>query len=174
MEQEIYEIDKLVILNCDELEFVREDSGFINLNYKGNVYNKINITRLIPFYSKTQYISISYENEEKEFREIGVIKDTNELKEHQRKLVENYLEFKYYMPEIKKVYSIKDNLMGYIFVSVDTTSGKKTLKIKDWYANFRMLTKDYLYAIDVDGNKYFCPNVNNLDKKSVSIIELFI
>ena len=78
------------------------------------------------------------------------------------------------MPEIKKVLSIKDNNRGFIFVDLETNAGRKTICIRDWYSNFRLLTDTYLYAHDVDGNKYFCPDVTKLDKKSLAALELFI
>lgn len=173
-EQEIYEIDKLNMLEAQELQFTKEKSGYMTLVYKGNTYPMVKLTRLIPFITKDEYISVSYETEEMEFREIGVIKDLKVLERSQSNLINEYLEFKYYMPEITKIHSIKDNRRGYIFVDVETTSGRKTLCIGDWYSNFKMLSKEKLYVVDVDGNKYFAPNIYNLDKKSLAQIELFI
>lgn len=172
-EEEIYEVDKLTILDCTKLKFQKEKSGYLTLDFDGKIYHKVNPTRLIPFYSKTTYISIAYENDEKEFREIGVIKDMKELAEDQYRLLEEYLEYKYYMPEITKVYNIKDNMRGSIFVKADTTSGQKTICIRDWYQNFRLIGYDYLYVNDADGNKYFCPDIHKLDKKSRIVLEMF-
>ena len=162
-EQEVYEVDKLTLLDGKKIRLAKEESGFLTLDYEGRTYHKVNPTRLIPFYSKTTYISLSYENSEKEFREIGVIKDMAELDEAQYKLLDSYLEYKYYMPEITKVYSVK----------ADTTSGQKTICIRDWYQNFRMIGYDYLYVNDADGNKYFCPDIRKLDRKSRQVLEMF-
>lgn len=170
---EIYEVDKLNLLDCSKLEFSREKSGFMTLNFQGQTYNKVNLTRLLPFFTKTTYISVSYENSEKEFREIGVIKDMTLLPEKQYNIVEEFLEYKYYMPEITKVISIKENMAGAIFVKVECNAGTKTICIKDWYSNFRMLTEKYLYVLDADGNKYYCPDVSKLDKKSIATLEMF-
>jgi hypothetical protein len=172
LEQENYQVDQLTLLKCNELDLKKEDSGFITLNYKGDVYKKVQLTRLIPFYSKTTYISISYENSEKEFREIGVIKDMSELSVEQYKLLDDYLEFKYYMPEIKKVDSIKD-VRAYFAIQAETTSGKKEIRVRDLSSNFKMISKEYLYVVDLDGNKYFIPDIYKLDKKSIANIELF-
>ncbi len=171
---EVYEVDKLNILAPDTLNFSREKSGFMTLIYDGKTYNKVNLTRLLPFQSETTYISISYENDEKEFREVGVIKDINEMPKEQMEIVKDFLEFKYYMPEITRIFSIRDNMMGYIFVSVDCTAGKKTICIGDWYTNFKVIRKNYLYVNDADGNKYFCADVTKLDKKSRNLIDMFI
>lgn len=172
LEQEVYEVDQLILLNCDELSFKKQDSGFIALSYKGKNYTKVQLTRLIPFYSKTTYISVAYENTEKEFCEIGVIKDMSQLHEEQYKLIDTYLEFKYYMPEIKKIHSMKD-VRAYVALMADTTSGNKEIRVRDLSSNFRMISKEYLYVVDLDGNKYFVPDIYALDKKSIAFIELF-
>ena len=77
------------------------------------------------------------------------------------------------MPEITKIISIKENMGGAIFVKAKTTAGLKTLCIKDWYSNFRLLDGNYLYVLDADGNKYFCKDVTKLDRKSINMLELF-
>ena len=173
VQQEVYEVDKLNILDCKKLKFTKEDSGYLTLDYDGKIYHKVNPTRLIPFYSKDTYISINYENDEKEFREIGVIRSLGELAEDQKELIYTYLEYKYHMPEITKVYSIRDNMRGAIFVKADTTSGHKTICIRDWYQNFRMRGQNYLYVNDADGNKYYCQDINKLDRKSRQILEMY-
>ena len=174
LEEEIFEIDRLNILDCSKLEFYRDDAGFISLKYDGKEYFNVRLTRLLPFYAKTTYISVAYDDEDREFKEIGVIKDMSQMSAEQYKLVNDYLEYKYYMPEITKVHSIKDNSRGFIFVDIDTTAGRKTICIRDWYSNFRMLTDKYLYAADVDGNKYFCSDIAKLDKKSLAVLEIYI
>lgn len=174
LEEEKFEIDMLVLLDCKKLRFYKDEGNFISLEYEGTKYFNVRLTRLIPFYSKTTYISVAYDNDDNEFQEIGVIKDMRELSEEQYKMLDDYLEYKYFMPEIKKIHSIKDNSRGFIFVDIDTDAGRKTVCIRDWYSNFRMLSEKLLYAVDVDGNKYFCPDIEKLDKKSVAILEIFV
>lgn len=174
LDDERFEIDRLQILDCSKLKFYKDDGNFISLEYNGESYFNVRLTRLIPFYSETTYISVAYDNKDNEFKEIGVIKDMKELSPEQFKLIDDYLEYKYYMPEITKIYSIKDNSRGFIFVDIETTSGRKTICIRDWYSNFRMLTEKMLYALDVDGNKYFCPDIEKLDKKSIAALEIFV
>ena len=171
---EIFEVDQLILLDCKSLQFSTNESGYLSLSYKGEHYDRINLTRLIPFKSIDHYISVSYEDEEKNFKEVGVIWNLKDLIEKQRFIVQEYLEFKYYMPEITKVHSIKDNNRGYIFVKVDTTSGTKTLAIRDWYSNFKMLSDKMLYVVDADGNKYYAPDIYKFDKKSLNHVEMFV
>lgn len=171
---EVFEIDTLNLLDCSELHFERDVSNFIKLTYEGKEYFNVRLTRLVPLYSKTTYISVAYDDDDMNFKEIGVIKDMSELPKEQYAVVNDYLEYKYFMPEITKIHSIKDNNRGFIFVDFETTAGKKTVCIRDWFSNFKLLTDSYLYANDVDGNKYFCSDINKLDKKSLQVLQLFI
>ena len=104
LQEELFEVDKLELLDAKKLEFFRDKAGFVSLKYDGQEYFNVRLTRLIPFYSKTTYISVAYDNEDREFKEIGVIKDMKDLTDEQYKLVDEYLEYKYFMPEITKVY----------------------------------------------------------------------
>ncbi len=168
------EADILRLLDCSALHFTQEDSGFLTLDFEGKTYHKVSLTRLIPFYSDDTFVSVSYKIDETEFREIGVIKDIRELSKEQFELVDRWLRFKYYAPTVTRIHSIKDNRMGYLFVDADTTSGRKTICINDWFSNFRMISKKMLSILDVDGNRYYIPDVNALDKKSLSKVELFV
>lgn len=170
---ELYKVDELTLLDCRKIHFTREKSGFLTLEYDGEIYHKVLPTRLVPFFSKNAYISLAYETDENEFREIGVIRDMKELNEKQYETLDSYLKYKYFMPEITKVFNIRDNMQGSIFIKSMTTSGEKTICVKDWYQNFRMLNDDYLYVCDADGNKYYCEDIHKLDKKSLSVLEMF-
>lgn len=174
LENEIFELDELKILDPAKLNFNLEGSGFLTLNVGEQVYSKVNLTRLLPFITKTEYISVSYEDSEEQFHEVGVIKDINELKGKQFEIADNFLKFKYYMPEITRIHSIRDNMRGYIFVKVDTSAGKKTLCIRDWYSNFKLISPTELYVVDADGNKYICSDIRKLDRKSKNNIDMFI
>lgn len=175
IDESLYKTDNLKILDTDKLHFSPEESGLLTLEYEGKTYHKINPTRLLPQTEKDKFISICYENDDKEFFEVGVIKDINDFKdESQKKLVSDYLEFKYHMPEITKVYSIHDSMQGAIFVKCDTNCGSKTICVTDWNHNFKLRSGNYLYVNDADGNKFCCKDVYALDKKSIRVLENFL
>ncbi len=94
-----------------------------------------------------------------------------ELDDEQYKLLDSYLEYKYYMPEITKVYSIKDNMRGAIFVKADTTSGQKTICIRDWYQNFRMIGYDYLTSTTQTATNISALTFTNLTEKAVRCLK---
>ena len=41
-EQEVYEVDKLTLLDCKKIRLAKEESGFLTLDYEGRTYHKVN------------------------------------------------------------------------------------------------------------------------------------
>ncbi len=170
----IYDVDTLNILSPEKITLTENESGYLSLSYDGKNYEKVDLTRLVPFNDENKYISVSYKNEEDEWKEIGVIKDLNDLTEDKKNTVSSYLQLKYYIPEIKKINKITDNQMGYLFLEAETTAGEKKIAVYDWWHNFRVIHGKMLAVTDSDGNRYSIPDVDKLDKASIKKLQLFI
>ena len=170
----IYDVDTLNILSPKKIELTESDSGYLSLALDGQKYEKVDLTRLIPVNDEDKYISVSYKNEEDEWKEIGVIKDISELSDDMKQTVVAFLRRKYYIPEIKKINKITDNQMGYLFLEAETTAGEKKIAVYDWWHNFRMIHGKMLAVTDSDGNRYTVPDVDKLDKSSLKKLQLFI
>lgn len=169
-----FDVEKLILLDTNKLTFARDNSGYLTLNYDGKVFEQVSLTRLVPYYELEKYISVSFQNEDKDWIEIGIISDINSLSAQQKEIVVEYLNFRYYIPEITKIYDITDNRMGYLFINAETTAGKKRIAVNDWWANFRIRENNMLSVTDADGNKYYIPKVEQLDGKSFKKLQLFI
>lgn len=170
-----FETDKLVILEPEKMKFSRDNSGFLVLEYENETYKKVSLTRLVPFDDDESYISVNRTDEDDDWQEIGVIVKVSELSEENAKVVREYLEFKYYIPEIVEIAKITDNRRGYLFLEAKTTAGEKKIAVNDWWHNFRMITATNTLSItDADGNRYVIPDVDKLDKASMKRLQLFI
>lgn len=172
--QTVYEVDTLRLLIPERVDFIPEDSGLLTLKYEGEEYNRVTLTRLVPFDSSDEYISAAYKNDRDEWKEIGVIKDINALPEQQKKVVADFLDFKYYIPVITKIKKITDNRMGYLFLDAVTTAGEKRIAVNDWWHNFRMIQNKMISVTDADGNRYLIPEISKMDKASIKKLQLFI
>lgn len=170
----IYDVDTLNILSPGKIGLTETESGYLEFSYDGRDYEKVDLTRLVPFNDENRYISVSYKNEEDEWKEIGVIKDLDDLAADTKKTADDYLKLKYYIPEIKKIHRITDNQMGYLFLEADTTAGEKKIAVYDWWHNFRVIHGKMLAVTDADGNRYSVPDVDRLDKASLKKLQLFI
>ena len=67
----IYDVDTLNILSPDKIGLTETESGYLEFSYDGRDYEKVDLTRLVPFNDENRYISVSYKNEEDEWKEIG-------------------------------------------------------------------------------------------------------
>ncbi len=170
----IYDVDTLNILSPGKISLTENESGYLSLSYDGKEYEKVDLTRLVPFNDENKYISVSYKNEEDEWKEIGVIKDLSELPTDMKNTADGYLRLKYYIPEITKINRITDNQMGYLFLEAETTAGEKKIAVYDWWHNFRVIHGKMLAVTDSDGNRYSVPDVDKLDKASIKRLQLFI
>ncbi|MCH5324015.1 MAG: DUF1854 domain-containing protein [Eubacterium sp.] len=170
----VYEIDTLKLLDPKTVEFIPEASGLLTLKYEGEEWNRVTLTRLVPFDSTDEYVSATYKNEREEWKEIGVLKNVSDLPDDQRQIVEEFLNFKYYIPIITKIKKITDNRMGYLFLQAETTAGEKRIAVNDWWHNFRMIQNKMISVTDADGNRYLIPEISKMDKASIKKLQLFI
>lgn len=168
------EDDRLVLLDAEELSFVREKDGYLSLTYKKAHFDHVTLTRLVPFESDESYISVSFRKNEDEWKELGVICDLSALPAESQTTARDYLEYKYYIPEITKIHKITDNRMGYLFVEAETSAGSKRIAVNDWWHNFRFVHGNMLCVTDADGNRYRVSDLKSFDKASLSKLELFI
>lgn len=169
-----FDTDTLIILDPSLVKLNREKSGYLTLDYGSEHYEKVSLTRLIPFEDEEKYISVNYNIDEDEWKEIGVIESLNMLSGAQKAVALEYLAFKYYIPIITKIHKITDNRMGYLFLEAETTAGEKKIAVNDWWHNFRFLQNKILAVTDADGNRYRIPDVDALDKASMKKLQLFI
>ena len=124
-----FDTDTLIILDPSLVKLNREKSGYLTLDYGSEHYEKVSLTRLIPFEDEEKYISVNYNIDEDEWKEIGVIENLNMLSDAQKAVALEYLAFKYYIPIITKIHKITDNRMGYLFLEAETTAGERSARL---------------------------------------------
>lgn len=170
-----FETDKLNLLIPEKVKFSRDKSGFLHLEYDGEKYDRVSLTRLVPFDAEEAYISVNRTDDRDDWSEIGVIADISELTEENAETAREYLAFKYYIPEITEIKKITDNRRGYLFLEAVTTAGEKKIAVNDWWHNFRIISgTNMLTVTDADGNRYVIPDTEKLDRASMKRLQLFI
>ena len=159
------------ILNKNNCRFVKNgDLPSLILSENGNEkgYKKIYLIRNFPFEYKYQYITVLDEN----MKEIGIITSCDSFEE-ESELLKKELDRRYYMPQIKTIYKMKEK-MGFTNWTVETDYGKITFSVKDTYKNIVKLRGGRCIITDVDGNRYEIANLEQLDKSSYRKIELIV
>lgn len=157
-----------MFIDTKKAQFETLESGFLKLNLEGKVYDKVTLTRLLPYSQEESYITVIQGQEE-----IGIIKDLSTLEKQQYNKVIAHLNYKYYIPEITKINSVKEK-MGFLYIDLETTGGQKEICIADFVSNIRIIKENLLSITDVEGNKYRMSNIGALDKESRQKIDVFL
>lgn len=132
-------------------------------------YDRVFLHRAFPFENKYEYISVN----DKDGKEIAMIKSLDDLDELQRKYVQDELERKYFTPAIKKILSMKERF-GFSYWKVMTDTGEMTFTVRDTYRSIHKIDMRHIFITDVDGNRYDIPDLESLDRKSYKKLELYI
>lgn len=157
-----------MFIDATKVKFETQENGFLKVTLEDKVYEKVTLTRLLPYSQEDAYIAIIQNQEE-----IGIIKDLSELDSEQYDQVQKHLHYKYYIPEITKINNVKEK-MGFLYMNLETKGGTKEICIADFVSNIRLI-KDHLLSItDVEGNKYRMSNIQQLDKDSRQKIDIFL
>lgn len=155
-----------------ELSFSLSENGILSLDWNGVRYDPVQLTRLFPFQDPEEYLSVSAIVGE-EPKELGILLRLSDLAPEQQELLRGYLRYKYFIPRIEKIGKVEEKL-GYVYMDVTTVLGQKTICISDVTSNIRLIRRDYISLIDVQGNRYYIDNLDSLDKSTRQKIELYI
>lgn len=156
----------------ETLRFSLSENGVLTLEQEGKDMGRVQITRLFPFQSPEEMLSVSIEEDEG-VKELGIIKSLDLLPEGQRQIVQDYLRYKYFIPSIQKVGKIEEKL-GYVYMDVTTVLGGKTICIADVTTNLRLVRGKTITIIDVQGNRYCIEDIDSLNRESRQKIEMYI
>ena len=164
------EMLELKFLNKDNASFKPTPGGFVYLEFEGKFYSRVYFHRAFPFSAPDEYISVR-ESEGKN-KEIGMIRNLNELGETQ-KLVKKQLELRYFTPKITSVYKVKEEY-GYSYWDVTTDKGRCRFTVRMGGGSVYTIGSNRYLVNDLDGNRFEIPDLYALSAKEIKKLDLFI
>lgn len=167
--------NSLSFISCDDISFYSSPYGLLMLKYKGEDIGRVSVLRMFPFEHKEEYLCIKKENYNRSDKEseIGILKSLDALSEEQAELVRAELEKRYFIPEIIKVNSVKEEY-GHTMWKVETTAGEREFTVNDMGTNVRNMGNNRVMLTDVYSNRYYIPDITKADDKTIRIIEIWI
>ena len=144
-------------------------NGVPCLEYEGAVYWKIGARRALPHQFKNDYIFLYNYNDD----EIGAVRNIRELSQDNADRLQDLLQKRYFIREIREVYSIDDKFSLLIF---------KVRTDRKHYTDFTVLRpKDNIYRSrtggflvnDVDNNLFHIEDRHILSPKDLIRIERY-
>jgi hypothetical protein len=133
--------------------------------YEGRAF----LCRQFPFELEWEFISVM--NEDKE--EVGIIRSLSLFEGEMGEMLTEELKRRYYAPVIDRIYSIKERY-GFSYWKVHTADGNVSFTLHDTYRSIIHASDDRVLLLDVDGNRFVIPSVEQLDRKSYKKIELYL
>jgi hypothetical protein len=126
---------------------------------------KTSVARAFPLSDPDHYIGFLDGNG----KDIGLLNDPSFLDVESRKVVDEELEKRYFVPVVERVVSVKEEF-GTIYWIVETDRGEKEIIARNLRDNLMELASSRVILTDVDGNRFEFPDINRLDGKSQGII----
>ena len=149
-----------------EVKFTENDKIFVDVEfYTGEKFTELELHRMFPVTGLTKYIALL----DKEGNEIAVIRNIEDLMPESKKVVESCLREYYMIPRITRFIKMSEKFKIWMWTA-ETDKGVCTFEIRNHITAIKPLYDGRVLIKDANDNRYEIPNVNDLDKKSLSMI----
>ncbi len=149
-----------------EVKFTENDKIFVDAEfYTGEKFTELELHRMFPITGLTKYIALL----DNEGNEIAVIRNIDDLIPESKKVVENCLREYYMIPRITRFIKMSEKFKIWMWTA-ETDKGICTFEIRNHITAIKPLYDGRVLIKDANDNRYEIPNVNDLDKKSLSMI----
>ncbi len=157
-------------IDNDMARFTRKDITLVDMElYDGRRFTDLEPRRLFPLTGLEKYITLL----DTEGNEQAIIRNLSTLPENDRKIIEECLEEYYLIPKITRIADCKEKF-GLLTFYVETDKGDATIEIRNIVHGIKLMYRTRVLLRDNNDNRYEIPDINRLDKKSRSKIELFL
>ncbi len=157
--------DDVIILNPAVVRLFRA-GGTTRLTVEGDrSWLQVAIARAFPISDPHHYIGF----QDAAGKDIGLLVDPADLAPESRRILEEELELRYFVPEVTEVLSVKEEF-GAVYWRVRTDRGEKELVVRNLKDSIHELSGNRAIIIDVDGNRFLIPDTRRLDSKSTGIL----
>jgi hypothetical protein len=141
-------------------------AGVTRLTWLDNLsWAKVSVARAFPLSDPEHYIGFL----DGLGKDVGMVYDPAQLDPESRKVTEEELERRYFVPTVRRVISCKEEF-GTVYWTVDTDRGEKEIVARNIRDNLQELSSSRVIITDVDGNRFEFPDIFELDSRSLGII----
>ncbi len=175
MENKMKKYADVNYLSPESCTFYETEGGLLGMKEGGEDLGRIALVRMFPLKNPEKFISVRKENRGRNDSrgEYGVIEDISLFSGEQRRLIDKELKRRYFVPEITKVVSVKEEY-GHTYWNTLTTAGERSFTVFDMNSNLLNLGGGRVMIIDVDGNRYVFPDVSKIGEKALRLVEIWI
>ena len=129
-------------------------------------WREVGLFRLFPLSDPERWLAVV----DKENKEIGIIRDLHGCPHEPLSLIRQELGRRYLVPHILRVISCRDQFDITIW-EVETDRGRITFQHRRQSENVQRPLPHRVTLLDIEGNRYDIPDLNNLDAESRRLLE---
>ena len=154
----------------DMAHFVRRDITLVDMElYDGRKFENLEPRRLFPLSGLDKYITLL----DGEGIEKAIIRSITTLPEAERQTIEECLDEYYLIPKVTKIVECKEKY-GVLRIKAETNRGDVVIEIRNIIHGLKLLYGTRVQFRDTNDNRYEIPDLRQLDKKSISMIDSFL
>lgn len=166
-----------VALTPANAEFFPSKGGLISLRFTApdgtvETFERVEIIRSFPITNPDDYLAVRNASAGRR-EEIGLISSIHLFDADTVALLNAELDRRYFIPEIIKLYSMKEKY-GYHYTEALTSAGRIKFVMNNPSNNIRTLEDGRILITDTDGNCFCLRDPKKLDKASYRIIEIYL
>ena len=163
----------LVMIDAPCIRLFRTGGSAVRMTVEGcpdlgedRSYVRVQIARAFPLSQPDRYIGFR----DAQDRDIGMMVSPDGLDAESRRILDEEMERRYFLPVILKVRHVKDEY-GSLHFDVDTDKGPRSFYLRQLRESvFRLPGTDRLLLTDTDGNRYDIPDVRKMDARTLSFL----
>ncbi len=153
------------MLDHNKIKFEKSETGALNIVLEDKkVIERVHCIPMFPFSDHDNFVSIACKKGS-EFEEVGIIKHLKEISSLQQNLIREDMKFRYFIPEIIDIKSIKET-KGIWACEVVTDRGEKTFYIRDRRENITIKDDSRIIITDIEKCRYKITCYNKLSTKA--------
>jgi len=162
--------DENKMIDPKHVHFFRDQDGVLKMTAEGDrSFLRVKVSRAFPLSDPSHYIGLRDGGD----AEIGLIRDLRELPAEQRRLIEEELDKRYFIPVVHHIQDIKEEF-GIVTWDVQTDRGPRRYIVRGLRDNVHEQSDFRLMVTDVDGNRFEIPDYTVLDARSRAKLELIL
>jgi hypothetical protein len=128
-------------------------------------YLRVQIARAFPLAMAHKWIGLRDEKD----NDIGMLETLDGMEKDSLKIMEAELERRYFIPQVLKVLSVKEEF-GVVTWQVETDKGPKTYLIQDLRGSTQSVSANRVLMTDREGNRFEFPDLSRLDMKTLQLL----
>ncbi len=157
-------------IEYDMARFTRKDITHVDMElYDGRRFENLEPHRLFPLSGLEKYITLLDETGVEQ----AIIRDMRSLPESERRTIESCLEEYYLIPHVTRILDCKEKF-GMLTIEVETDRGPASIQIRNVIHGLKLLYGSRVLLRDNNDNRYEIPDLQQLDKRSRQLIEVFL